>query len=156
MPQPASAVWQAEGSPAIWCGEIFHLTRREKSHSGLAPRSCQLLFLYPMCGFPSRLLYSALHILASSPGQLFIVLPADLYPKSVVGAVAGMVGFGGAMGGIAFGQLAGYLLDRGLGYTVVFSLAGTFHVIAFLVILILIPAVQPLVSPQKLEYQATT
>ena len=50
-------------------------------------------------------------------------------------AVAGLVGFGGAMGGIAFGQLAGYLLDHGFGYGLVFTLAGTFHVIAFLVIL---------------------
>jgi ACS family hexuronate transporter-like MFS transporter len=101
-------------------------------------------------------IFSLAYFGQQSWSTLVIVLPADLFPKSVVGAVAGMVGFGGAMGGIAFGQLAGYLLDHGLGYTVVFSLAGTFHVIAFLVILILIPVVQPLVSPQKLEYQATT
>ena len=30
------------------------------------------------------------------------------------------------MGGIAFGQLVGYLLDHGFGYGVVFTLAGTF------------------------------
>ena len=47
------------------------------------------------------------------------------------------------MGGIAFGQLVGYLLDHGFGYGVLFSLAGTFHVIALLVILVAIPAFQP-------------
>ncbi len=47
-----------------------------------------------------------------------------------------MIGFGGAMGGILFGELAGYLLDHGFGYETVFKLAATFHVIAFLVILI--------------------
>ena len=57
-----------------------------------------------------------------------MVLPTDLLPRSVVGSVAGLVGFGGAMGGIAFGQLVGYLLDHGIGYGVVFTLAGTFHV----------------------------
>jgi ACS family hexuronate transporter-like MFS transporter len=61
-----------------------------------------------------------------------------------------MVGFGGAIGGIAFGELAGYLLDHGFGYTTVFQLAATFHVIAFLVILIAVPKVAPLNIARKL------
>jgi ACS family hexuronate transporter-like MFS transporter len=101
-------------------------------------------------------IFSLAYFGQQSWSTLVMVLPTDLFPKNVVGAVAGMVGFGGAMGGIAFGQLAGYLLDRGLGYTLVFNLAATFHVIGFLVILVLIPVVRPLVSQQKLEYQATT
>ena len=72
-----------------------------------------------------------------------MVLPADLFPRNVVGAVAGLVGFGGAMGGIAFGQLVGYLLDHGFGYGIVFTLAGTFHVIGLIVILVTIPVVRP-------------
>ena len=72
---------------------------------------------------------------------LVMVLPADLFPQKVVGSVAGLVGFGGAMGGIVFGELAGYLLDHGMGYGTVFALAGMLHVIAFLVILASIPTV---------------
>jgi ACS family hexuronate transporter-like MFS transporter len=72
---------------------------------------------------------------------LVMVLPADLFPQKVVGSVAGLVGFGGAMGGIVFGELAGYLLDHGIGYGTVFALAGMLHVIAFLVILASIPTV---------------
>jgi ACS family hexuronate transporter-like MFS transporter len=101
-------------------------------------------------------IFSLAYFGQQSWSTLVIVLPADLFPKSVVGTVAGMVGFGGAMGGIAFGQLAGYLLDHGLGYTVVFNLAGTFHVIAFLVLLILVPVVQPVAGQQKFEYQAAS
>lgn len=101
-------------------------------------------------------IFSLAYFGQQSWSTLVMVLPTDLFPKNVVGAVAGMVGFGGAMGGIAFGQLAGYLLDRGLGYTLVFNLAATFHVIGFLVILVLVPVVRPLGSQQKLEYQATT
>ena len=70
-----------------------------------------------------------------------MVLPADLFPQEMVGSVAGLVGFGGAMGGIVFGQLAGYLLDHGLGYSTVFALAGTLHVIAFLIILASVPTI---------------
>jgi ACS family hexuronate transporter-like MFS transporter len=99
-------------------------------------------------------IFSLAYFGQQSWSTLVIVLPTDLFPKNVVGAVAGMVGFGGAIGGIAFGQLAGYLLDHGWGYTVVFSLAGTFHIIGFLVILALIPAVRPLGLQAKLEYQA--
>ncbi len=81
---------------------------------------------------------------------LVMVLPTDLFPHSVVGAVAGLVGFGGAMGGIVFGELVGYLLDHGFGYGIVFMLAGSFHVIAFLVILVTVPAVKPLELGRKL------
>ena len=63
-------------------------------------------------------------------------------PAKVVGSVAGLVGFGGAMGGIAFGELVGYLLDHGFGYGLVFSLAGTFHVAAFVIILATVPVVE--------------
>jgi ACS family hexuronate transporter-like MFS transporter len=63
------------------------------------------------------------------------------------------VGFGGAMGGIVFGQVVGYLLDHGFGYRTVFNLAGTFHVAAFLLILATVPVVQPLVVRPALEYE---
>ena len=47
-----------------------------------------------------------------------MILPTDLFPRNAVGAVAGLVGFGGAMGGVVFGQVVGYLLDHGFGYGV--------------------------------------
>jgi ACS family hexuronate transporter-like MFS transporter len=75
---------------------------------------------------------------------LVMVLPTDLFPQKVMGSVAGLVGFGGAMGGIVFGQLVGYLLDHGFGYGVVFLVAGTLHITAFLIILTTIPVVSPL------------
>ena len=99
-------------------------------------------------------IFSLAYFGQQSWSTLVIVLPTDLFPKNVVGAVAGMVGFGGAMGGIAFGQLAGYLLDHGWGYTVVFSLAGTFHVIGFLVLLALVPVVRPLPFQPTFGYEA--
>ena len=81
---------------------------------------------------------------------LVMVLPADIFPQDVVGSVAGLVGFGGAMGGIVFGQFVGYLLDHGFGYGTVFGIAGTFHVAAFVIILIAIPVVSPLSLERKL------
>jgi ACS family hexuronate transporter-like MFS transporter len=83
---------------------------------------------------------------------LIMVLPADLFPRHIVGSIAGLVGFAGAIGGVAFGQLAGYLLDHGSGYALVFTLAGTFHILAFLLILATIPVVQPLHLESKLSY----
>jgi len=75
---------------------------------------------------------------------LVMTLPADLFPADVVGSVAGLVGFGGAMGGLVFGLVAGHLLDRGFGYGLVFGFVGTFHVIAFLIILSAIRVVRPI------------
>jgi ACS family hexuronate transporter-like MFS transporter len=86
---------------------------------------------------------------------LVMVLPADLYPPRVVGSVAGLVGFGGAMGGIVFGQIVGYLLDHGFGYSTVFNIAGTLHIAAFVIILLTIPVVSPLGIERKLGYEGT-
>jgi len=100
-------------------------------------------------------IFSLAYFGQQSWSTLVMVLPTDLFPKRVVGSVAGLVGFGGAMGGIVFGQLVGYLLDHGFGYSVVFTLAGTFHVIALLVILAAIPGVQPINPAQKLGFEGT-
>jgi MFS transporter, ACS family, hexuronate transporter len=97
-------------------------------------------------------IFSLAYLGQQSWSTLVMVLPADLFPPSVVGSVAGLVGFGGAIGGIAFGQLAGYLLDHGFGYGFVFTLAGTFHVAAFSIILAAIPVIQPLSLEQKVGY----
>ena len=97
-------------------------------------------------------IFSLAYFGQQSWSTLVMVLPTDLFPANVVGSVAGLVGFGGAMGGIAFGQLVGYLLDHGYGYGVVFSLAGTFHVLAFVIIVVTVPVVQSLNLERKLSY----
>jgi len=84
---------------------------------------------------------------------LVMVLPTDLFPRGVVGSVAGLVGFGGAMGGIVFGMLVGYLLDHGFGYSLVFRLAGTLHIVAFLIILVAVPVLLPLRFQLELNHQ---
>jgi MFS transporter, ACS family, hexuronate transporter len=75
---------------------------------------------------------------------LVMILPADIFPHRVVGSVAGLVGFGGAMGGVVMNLIAGRMLDGGFGYGAVFAIVGTLHVIAFLLILITIREVRPL------------
>ena len=75
---------------------------------------------------------------------LVMIVPTDLFPRRIVASVAGLVGFGGAMGGVVFNLVAGRILDSGLGYGVVFSIVGTFHVIAFAVILLTIRRIEPL------------
>jgi ACS family hexuronate transporter-like MFS transporter len=77
---------------------------------------------------------------------LVMILPADLFPRSAVGSVAGLVGFGGAMGGVVFGLVVGYLLDHGYGYSTVFAIVSSLHVIAFLVIAVTVRKVQPVVK----------
>jgi len=75
---------------------------------------------------------------------LIMILPTDLFPKRAVGTVAGLVGLGGAMGGVVLGQLAGYLLDHGFSYAPVLVIAGSLHIIAFLVLLTLVRSLEPL------------
>lgn len=133
----------------------FGLGAARKVALGLSAAVMPFILLVPHVGIVWAIaLFSLAYFGQQSWSTLVMVLPADLFPPSVVGAVAGLVGFGGAMGGIAFGQLAGYMLDHGFGYGAVFTMAGTLHVIAFLVILIAIPVVRPLSINSKLGYEA--
>ena len=75
---------------------------------------------------------------------LVMILPADIFPRRVVGSVAGLVGFGGAMGGVVFNLVVGRMLDGGFGYGPVFALVSTFHVLAFGLILLTIRQVRPI------------
>lgn len=78
---------------------------------------------------------------------LVMIVPTDLFDRRVVASVAGLVGFGGAMGGLVMNLAAGRLLDLGFGYQSVFSVVGTLHVIAFCVILLAIRQIRPLSIP---------
>ncbi len=80
------------------------------------------------------LLFSVAFFGQQSWSTLVMILPTDLFPRRVIGSVAGLVGFGGAMGGLVFGLVAGRMLDAGSGYGPLFAAASSFHVIAFILI----------------------
>ncbi len=157
--------WIPNAAAGIGCvlGGWFssYLVRRELSLNaarkialGLSAAVMPLIILVPSASVGWAIaLFCLAYFGQQSWSTLVMVLPADLFPAEVVGSVAGLVGFGGAMGGIVFGQIAGYLLDHGFGYGTVFKLAGSFHVIAFLVILAAIPRVQPLRLGHGLGYE---
>jgi ACS family hexuronate transporter-like MFS transporter len=84
---------------------------------------------------------------------LVMILPTDFFPKRAVGTVAGLVGLGGAMGGVVLGQTAGYLLDHGFSYKPVLAIAGSLHVIAFGVIMILAPRIKTLVVDEPRGFE---
>jgi len=95
-------------------------------------------------------LFSVAFFGQQSWSTLVMILPADLFPRSAVGSVAGLVGFGGSMGGVVFNLVAGYLLDHGYGYGLVLGMVSTFHVIAFCIILLAVRRVEPLRFERKL------
>ena len=94
-------------------------------------------------------LFSVAFFGQQSWSTLVMIVPTDLFPRRSVGSVAGLVGFGGAMGGIVSNLIAGRMLDLGMGYGTVFSIMGMCHVTAFVVILLSIRTIQPLVRAEK-------
>jgi MFS transporter, ACS family, hexuronate transporter len=132
----------------------FSLSVSRKLALGLSAAVMPLVIFVPYVAVSwAIVIFSVAYFGQQSWSTLVMVLPTDLLPRRVVGSVAGLVGFGGAMGGIAFGQLVGYLLDHGIGYGVVLALAGMFHVVAFVVILLAIPMFQPEDIERRLTYQ---
>jgi MFS transporter, ACS family, hexuronate transporter len=89
-------------------------------------------------------LFSVAFFGQQSWSTLVMILPTDLFPRRVVGSVAGLVGFGGAMGGVVFNLIAGRMLDAGFGYGPVFAIVSALHVLAFILILFTIHEVKPL------------
>lgn len=74
---------------------------------------------------------------------LVMTLPADIFPLNGVGTVAGLIGFGGAIGGAIFGVVAGFLLSHGVTYGALFVAVGTFHLVGFVTILLRAGRIQP-------------
>jgi MFS transporter, ACS family, aldohexuronate transporter len=132
----------------------FSLSFARKLALGLSAAVMPLVISVPYVAVSWAIaIFSVAYFGQQSWSTLVMVLPTDLLPRRVVGSVAGLVGFGGAMGGIAFGQLVGYLLDHGIGYSVVLTLAGMFHVVAFVIILVAIPSFEPADIERRLTYQ---
>jgi ACS family hexuronate transporter-like MFS transporter len=75
---------------------------------------------------------------------LVMILPTDMIPKRAVGTLAGLVGFGGAMGGVLLGQIVGWLRDHGYSYTPALVISGSMHIAAFVLICLVVPKIQPL------------
>jgi MFS transporter, ACS family, aldohexuronate transporter len=81
------------------------------------------------------LLFSIAFFGQQSWSGLIMTLPTDVFPLSSVGSVAGLIGFGGAMGGAIFNLAAGQLLTYGAGYGTLFAVVGSLHAIAFAILL---------------------
>jgi ACS family hexuronate transporter-like MFS transporter len=75
---------------------------------------------------------------------LVMILPTDMISRHAVSTLAGLVGFGGAMGGVALGQIVGWLRDHGYSFTPALMISGSLHIAAFLLICLAIPKIQPL------------
>jgi MFS transporter, ACS family, hexuronate transporter len=156
--------WMPSAAAGIGCllggGFSSYLVRRHcsigvarKVALGASAAMMPLVILIPRSPVSwTIVLFCVAYFGQQSWSTLVMVLPTDLFPQEVVGSVAGLVGFGGAMGGIVFGQLVGYILDHGFGYGTVFAIAGTLHVVAFLILLTAIPAMVPSEVERKLNY----
>jgi MFS transporter, ACS family, hexuronate transporter len=81
------------------------------------------------------LLFSIAFFGQQSWSGLVMTLPADVFALRSVGSVAGLIGFGGAMGGAIFNLAAGQLLTYGAGYGTLFAVVGSLHAVAFAILL---------------------
>jgi ACS family hexuronate transporter-like MFS transporter len=127
----------------IHCGRSVNVAR--KVPIGLAAFVMPCVMLVPRVSVPwCIVLFSAAFFGHQWWSTLIMILPTDLFPKRAVGTVAGLVGLGGAMGGVVLGQLAGWLLDHGFSYAPVLVIAGSLHIVAFLLLLTLVRSLQPL------------
>ena len=71
-------------------------------------------------------------------------LAADIFPSSVVGSVAGLMGSVGAVGATLLNLLAGYLLSRYAAYPTLFAMIAVIYPGSWLIIWLTIRRIEPL------------
>jgi ACS family hexuronate transporter-like MFS transporter len=132
----------------LGCGKSVNFAR--KAALGASAAVMPLILLVPHVPVQMAIvIFSIAFFGQQSWSTLIMIVPTDLFPRRIVGSVAGLVGFGGAIGGVVFNLVVGYLLDNGFGYGTVFGLVSTFHVAAFCLILLTVRRVQSLILPEQ-------
>jgi ACS family hexuronate transporter-like MFS transporter len=69
---------------------------------------------------------------------------SDIYPRKAVGSVTGLAGFAGAVGGILFAPLVGFILEATGSYYIVFAYASLSYLLVWLILKIFIPRIVPI------------
>jgi len=72
---------------------------------------------------------------------------SDLFPKRALGAVVGIGGMAGSLGGVLFSEVIGQVLQRTGHYWVLFAIGALAYLVAFAVMHLLTPRM----SPAKLD-----
>lgn len=72
-----------------------------------------------------------------------LTLPSDLFPSRVVASVVGIGGAAGAIGGMLIAQIVAHILQWTGSYTIPFLIAGSAYLIAWIVLQLLAPKLQP-------------
>ncbi len=70
-------------------------------------------------------------------------LASDMFPRRAVGAVVGIGGFGGSVGGVVFSTFTGFVLQSKGSYVPMVIVAGTAYLLALVVIHLLVPKLEP-------------
>src|SRR5438105_6698321 len=71
-------------------------------------------------------------------------LASDMFPNSAIGSVVGIGAFAGAIGGVAFQRVTGRVLQaNGSDYTPIFVICGLAYVVAWAIIHLLAPRLEP-------------
>jgi ACS family hexuronate transporter-like MFS transporter len=70
-------------------------------------------------------------------------LSSDLFPRRAVGSVVGIGGMAGAVGGMLIALVVGEILQRTGSYVPVFIIAGSAYLVAWAVIQVLTPRLEP-------------
>jgi ACS family hexuronate transporter-like MFS transporter len=134
-------------------GRGFSVNAARKIALGASAALMPWVMLVPSVGSVPMVLFlfSLAFFGQQSWSTLIMTLPTDLVPRSALGKLAGLVGLGGAFGGIVMGQAAGWALDHGYGYAPVLTAAATLHLLAFGLLCLALPEIRPLDFTRKVR-----
>jgi ACS family hexuronate transporter-like MFS transporter len=150
IPYAASGIGSVFGG---WCSgrllrQGYSLNFSRKAVLGVSAAMMPCMLLVTHVPFPVEIaMFSIAFFAHLSFSTLMLTLAADMFPRGMVGSVVGLVGFGSSMGGMLFNKFAGFLLNgigRTEGYPLVFAIGSTFHILGFLVLVLIVRNIQPI------------
>jgi ACS family hexuronate transporter-like MFS transporter len=76
-------------------------------------------------------------------------ITSDIFPKNSIGTVMGIAGFFGAVSGAISATVIGSILEATGSYFIIFAIASSTYIIAWLILKLMIPEIKPLEIDQK-------
>lgn len=77
-------------------------------------------------------------------------ITSDMFPREAVGAVTGIGGMAGSIGGVLFSAGVGWVLTHFHGYSILFAISSTAYLLALLVIRLIVPHLEKIPVTQLL------
>jgi len=135
-----------------WLPSFFHrkgFNMVKARYAAMFISACLMLPMFFAASFTNEWLAVGVLSIATAAHQAWsanlYTTASDMFPKEAVGAVVGIGGMAGSVGGVLFALGVGYLLQATHSYTILFAVSASSYLVAFFSMRLLVPKLPKIV-----------